>query len=111
MQRGLSGERYILGGENIVYEEVLRLLKNDVKRIRLVPLSLKVMEQLGYFELIRNKISSDEPIITPRVAKRFFLNSAFSSEKATRQLYYSITPFAKGLKQTIDYVNRIYHGK
>ncbi len=111
MQWGISGERYILGGENIAYEEVLRILKNEVKRIRLIPLSLNAMQLLGYFELVRNKISGLEPLITPAAAKRFFLDATFSNDKAIRQLCYSITPFNVGLKQTIDYVNTIHHEK
>jgi NAD+-dependent farnesol dehydrogenase len=111
MQRGIGGERYILGGENITYEEVLHVLKNEVKKIHLIPLSLTAMKFLGYIELIMNKISDREPLITPDAAKRFFFNSTFSSQKAISQLYYSITPFTEGLKQTIDYVNTIYHDK
>lgn len=111
MQSGISGQRYLLGGENIVYEEVLRVLKTQIKKVHLIPLSLTAMQLLGYIELIRNRMSGTEPLITPDAAKRVFLNYSFSSEKAIRQLGYSITPFTDGLKQTIDYVNTIHHGK
>ena len=111
MRRGISGEKYILGGENITYEEVLRIVKNEIKKIHLIPMSLTAMEVLGYIELIKNKLTGKEPLITPGAAKRYFLNSSFSCQKAIMQLGYSITPFAEGLKQTIDYINTIHHVK
>lgn len=111
MHLGIGGEKYILGGENITYEEAFHFIKSQIKKIHLIPLSLTAIKALGYIELLRTKITGKEPLITPDAAKRFFLNTSFSCQKAKSQLGYSVTPFAEGLKKTIDYIKTVQHGK
>ena len=42
-----------------------------------------------------------ETHISPKVVDRLAQNRALSSDKAIRQLGYSITPFAEGIQKTI----------
>lgn len=108
MENGLGGEKYILGGENVSYKRFADTVKEmaGVKnfQVRVPPFLLKVFAQV---ELIRGKLNGHEPSITPNVAKRFELDKIFDCNKAIRQLGYSITPFEKGMKITIDYLKNL----
>jgi len=107
MEKGLGGERYILGGENVSYKRFADTVKgiSQTKNIyiRIPPFLLKAFSQI---ELMRGKLNGHEPLITPNVAKRIQLDKIFDCSKATRQLGYRITPFEEGMKITIDHLKK-----
>jgi len=115
MQRGLGGERYILGGENISYRHFIDVVRKNITSkkifIRTPEIFLKAWSLL---ELMRGKFSDHDPVITPNMLHRFALDKTFDCSKAVRQLGYTITPFEEGLKTTIEYLNHQrkinYHG-
>jgi nucleoside-diphosphate-sugar epimerase len=108
MERGKAGESYILGGENISYGDLLRSVreygatKNLVLKLPL-PL-LKGAAALAYF---LNKKTQ----LTPSLVSRFAKHRILSSEKATAQLSYRVTPFKEGLQTTIDSLKKSGPGK
>jgi nucleoside-diphosphate-sugar epimerase len=101
MQKGISGERYILGGENISYNQAFSAIKNEVNNAKLIAMPKKILKALIWMEIIKNKFTGAEPAFTPSIVERFFRNAALSSKKAIAQLGYSITPFHEGIHQTI----------
>jgi nucleoside-diphosphate-sugar epimerase len=110
MEKGLGGEKYILGGENVSYKRFADTVKeiSQTKNIfvRMPPFLLKAFSQA---ELLRGKLNGHEPLITPNVAKRIQLDKMFDCSKAIRQLGYRITPFEEGMKITIDHLKNKYH--
>ena len=105
MEKGLRGERYILGGENISYTKFIETLKQitDVKNIFLrIPSS--VLRFWGWIELVRTRLCNHEPLFTPGIVKRFEIDKMFDSSKAVKQLGYAITPFEEGMKITINHL-------
>jgi nucleoside-diphosphate-sugar epimerase len=107
MEKGLGGERYILGGENVSYKRFGDTVKeiSQTKNIyvRIPPLLLKAYSQI---ELVRGKLNGHQPLITPNVAKRIQLDKMFDCSKAIRQLCYRITPFEEGMRITIDHLKK-----
>lgn len=107
MEKGLVGEKYILGGENVSYKRFantvkqISLTKNTY--IRIPPFLLKAFSLI---ELMRGKLNGHEPFITPNVAKRIQMDKIFDCTKAIRQLGYRITPFEEGMKTTIDHLKK-----
>jgi dihydroflavonol-4-reductase len=100
-ERGRTGERYILGGENLSMPDILRLVDEAVgrrrSRVRLAegvlwPVAL-ASEALGRFGI--------EPLVTRdhlRMArKRMF----FSSEKAMRELGYAPRPARQAIADAV----------
>lgn len=102
MEKGLGGERYILGGENISYRRIIELIKK-IRQARKIYIRVPdlLLNAWGAIELLRGKVSSHEPAITLSIVKRLFLDKTFDCSKAVRQLGYNITPFEDGLKATI----------
>jgi nucleoside-diphosphate-sugar epimerase len=107
MEKGLGGERYILGGENISYRKFIDTVKkiSGVKNIFIRTPSL-FTKTYGWLELMRGKLNGHEPLLTPQMIERFTIDKMMDSSKAIKQLGYSITPFEEGMNITIDYLKK-----
>ena len=110
MERGTPGEKYILGGINISYREFfdrIRSLSSCKGRIIELPRNLikgwQLLQQLNY------KITGIHPHFTQRSIDHIFSDYTFSSEKASRELGYRITPLEEALKKTIHFLNHTSH--
>ena len=112
MEKGLGGERYILGGENVSYQRfidtVRRVAQPKNMYLRVPPFLLKTVAQ---FELLRGRLNGHDPFITPNAARRFQADKIFDCGKAIRQLGYSVTPFEEGMKITIKHLKNKAHGQ
>lgn len=102
---GRSGENYILGGENLSYEEMLTVFGeiNNIQRGSIgVPLPImlgvsKVMEFLG------DKFGIT-PAVTPPFIRKYTHNWATDISKAKTELGYTVTPFKTAVKVTSDWI-------
>lgn len=106
MEKGMSGENYILGGENLSYNEFFLIVKELSKtnyRMFHIPESLGLA--YGYIEKILAQVSDHYPAITPDWVRTFATNWAFTSNKAVQQLNYKITPFEQALIKTINWIS------
>ena len=101
MQKGLAGENYILGGENISYGQLLQSVttytgtKNHILKI-----PVHILKVLASISRLINKNTE----LTPAMIKRFAKHRLLNSEKAIKKLGYQITPFEEGIKTTIDFL-------
>lgn len=106
MKYGKPGERYILGGENLSYTQVLEIVKSKIGTMRVLSLPLPVMKAAGWLQLLKSKITGEFPAYTPKMLDRYFQNAAFSCQKAEKELGYQITPFAEAIEATIQYLKK-----
>lgn len=108
MEKGLGGERYILGGENISYRQFIGLFKkiNGSSKI-IMRIPQWVLKSWSFIEMMRGKLSDHDPTLTPGMVDRFNLDKTFDCSKAIKQLGYSITPFESGLRKTITHLKQI----
>ena len=105
MQNGISGEKYIIGGENVSYTvffDALRSMTGTHGRVIAVPKFIALA--IGWLNLVKGNITGKEPFFTHKEAKLVYDNRAFFSEKAHQQLGYEITPFEDALRQTINFL-------
>ncbi|HCY76716.1 MAG TPA: hypothetical protein DHV28_12420 [Ignavibacteriales bacterium] len=105
MTLGKTGERYILGGDNLSYNQFFSMVadKAGIKhKMFHAPKNLA----LGFSKLeeARTKISNHYPLISPGWVKTFCLDWNFSSNKAINQIDYKITPFEKALEMTLSWL-------
>ena len=112
MEKGLGGERYILGGENVSYKRfadtVKQISQTKNTYFRMPPFLLKAF---SHIELMRGKLNGHVPLITPAIAKHIQVDKIFDCSKAIRQLGYRITPFEEGMKITIDHLKNKYYAQ
>ena len=100
MEKGLGGEKYILGGENLSYRSFFQTIKqNTGKKIRLIRIPKLLLKTWSFFYMSFCTLSGKETHISPKVVDRLAQNRALSCDKAI--LGYSITPFSIGIQRTI----------
>jgi len=104
--KGVSGERYILGGENISYNELFNKLNEIIEdKHYLIKIPAFLMRFIARVNMILFHITGKPPFLTPGSAKRFLFHWNVSSEKAIKQLGYNPIPFSQGAQKTIDWIN------
>lgn len=99
----LSGEAFILGGENTVLNDWINLIAEiaGVKKPRHFPMSMGLM-YAGMWEA-KTKLTKKMPYINRDTVKMINYNWSFSSKKAIDKLGYKITPLKEGMTKTIEW--------
>ncbi len=102
LKKGKTGERYILGGENVSFADMLgeiaRIVGRKAPRIKLprgplMPLAFGA-EQIA-------KFTGKEPFVTMDGLRMSRYRMFFRTEKAERELGIKARPFAQGLEDAI----------
>jgi nucleoside-diphosphate-sugar epimerase len=106
LQKGLSGERYILGGDNLSYKEFFALLAElSGKHHRLIrfPLSMMLMSAglMNFFAAI----TGISPMITPGLVRKYNHHWKLSSNKARDELGYNPVSIKEGLIATLQWLH------
>ena len=107
MEKGISGERYILGGENASYNQLFDLLRELTgKRQALIPLPLPVMMLFAGWESGMAQLFGKKPLIVPEFVRKLSQDWPMSSEKAQTTLGYQITPLRQGMSRTLGWLEQ-----
>lgn len=102
LDRGICGEKYILGGENLSYTNFFKAIQqHSFKKIRVIKIPVPVLMLWSFFHMAFHKLTGKETQVSPNIIKRILKNRTLSSDKAVKQLGYSITPFHEGISKTI----------
>ncbi|HRQ49306.1 MAG TPA: hypothetical protein PLR74_02140, partial [Agriterribacter sp.] len=107
MEKGRSGERYILGGVNATFNDLMALIKKYSgieKPLRHVPFFL--LNALSHAMLWNAKITGKYPMITPDWVAKYKYHWALDSSKAVNELGYRIRPLEEGIKETVAWVKQ-----
>lgn len=105
MKYGRSGEKYILGGEDICFNEFFETVKQlSGKNLRMFNVPQKLIKYFSYLQLAKTKLTGLAPVFLPAFADRLKCDQKYSSVKAITQLHYQITPFKVGMQKTIHYL-------
>ena len=105
LEKGLSGEKYIIGGENEDYLGLFNRIKSISKsKISIIKLNYNLIK--NGISLINgcNKLLGSQSMVTPKVLDSLFTNRSASSQKAISELNYKITPLNEGLDCTINFL-------
>ncbi|HLV67701.1 MAG TPA: NAD-dependent epimerase/dehydratase family protein [Polyangiaceae bacterium] len=100
MERGRTGERYILGGENLTYRQILSLLHEltGLAEPGGTP-SPTVLRLVGW---AMERFSDDEPLLTTRMVRDYAWGRMWvTSAKAERELGYTHRPARETLSRAI----------
>ncbi|HWB25874.1 MAG TPA: NAD-dependent epimerase/dehydratase family protein [Chitinophagaceae bacterium] len=110
MEKGLPGNRYILGGEDVSFNRFFYLLeKLSGIRQKLYSISQKHIQLYSYLEAFKTAITGAPPVFLPAFAERLKYDQRYSSNKAINQLGYNITPFTNGFAKTIYHLKHVLH--
>jgi nucleoside-diphosphate-sugar epimerase len=106
LTKGIPGEKYILGGENLSFNEFFaRLKQRSGKNFITFCVPYLLMQFYAWQEEVIARLMSTQPKITRRWVKKYNESLALSSQKAQRDLGYAITPFNDGLDKTLQWLS------
>lgn len=101
MEKGVAGENYILGGENISYAELLNTVTNQAAvKTRVVRMPVGFVKKIALLSQLMNRNTE----LTPSLITRFAKNRMLDSKKAMNCLGYKVTSFNEGIQHTIDFL-------
>mgnify|MGYP000122312155 CR=1 FL=1 len=105
MEKGIAGERYVLGGEDISYNQLFGYIREASGiRVRLykIPIALLFVAARGM--MLVSKITGKAPLIVPSWVRKLTHNWIVSSEKAINQLAYKPISAKEGIEKTVQWV-------
>lgn len=108
LEKGKSGEKYILGGENISFDGFFDLLgKITGKKYPMIHIPYPVMIGVSSLLLAGAVITRTRPPITPGLIRKYIRNWNVSSNKAIKELGYHPTSLEEGLHLTINWLKKL----
>ncbi len=108
MQKGKAGEQYILGGDNVSYNQFFETVSNICnKKYMMLKMPLFVMLAVANIMMFLNFTIKLKPLITPALVRKFNYNWNVSSEKAIKELGYQPISFVEGASRTIDWIKTL----
>lgn len=107
MEKGKSGERYLIGGENLSYYEFFDKVQDvSGKKYRMMKIPFPLMLGLSKFLMFLAVNFGIKPAITPAHVRKFNLHFNLDISKAKNELGYQPHSFEEGLKKTISWINK-----
>ncbi|MCJ7582530.1 MAG: SDR family oxidoreductase [Candidatus Aminicenantes bacterium] len=105
MEKGLSGERYILGGANLSFLDFFSVISAvSGKRYRMIRVPAQSLICISGLVFFFSRLFGKPPRLAPQWIKRYFQNWAVSSKKAESELGYKITPIEEGIGKTVQWL-------
>ena len=106
LQNGRPGEKYILGGESLNYNQFFDILSELSNRhYRMIHVPFWMALAFSNIEVLLAKVFGIYPLITPQWLRIFIKDWDFTSRKAEEELGYRITPFGEALRKTLNWIN------
>lgn len=110
LERGESGEKYILGGENISYQQFFETIgRAGNQPLKMIAVPVAVLKAWAALVFGANYLLGRHTHLSPGIIERLVQNRAISCEKAVQKLNYQITPFYQGMQQTIHHLKTATH--
>jgi nucleoside-diphosphate-sugar epimerase len=101
---GKNGEKYIIGGENLTYNGLFKIIIQLTKsKIKIVKIHFGFLRVCLFIVNGFKKILGLQSALTPKVLDALFTNRKATSQKAEFQLHYKATPLLKGLENTVKF--------
>jgi NAD+-dependent farnesol dehydrogenase len=106
LERGATGARYMLGGENAPQTRVFELVQQITGRRVPRRMPFPVAEALGAAEELRVALLGGTPLITRGAVEIFRHDWSLDSSEASRHLGYTMTPLEEGIRRTVAELTR-----
>lgn len=101
LERGRTGGRYALGGDNVPQRRVFEIVEQLTGKRPPPRIPFPVADALGAAEELRVTLFGGTPLITRGAVEIFRHDWSLDSSDAVRDLGYTITPIAEGVRRTV----------
>ncbi|MDZ7660360.1 SDR family oxidoreductase [Fodinibius sp.] len=107
VEQGEDGERYILGGQNCTFAEFVSTIA-EVSGLSAQPkiIPAPILKLVAYLQAGTSYFTGNEPDLTPELAKLMTRNVVYSSDKAKRELGYSIPAVKKSVRDCYEWLEK-----
>jgi len=106
LEKGISGEKYIIGGENSDYDGLFKkIIDISNSKISIFRIDYDLIRSGIAFIWNVNWLFGINSSLTPKVLDSLFTNRSASSQKAVSSMNYKITPLSEGLAHTIKFLS------
>lgn len=107
MERGKTGERYILGGQNATLAEFLRTVAEHIgARAPTMRIPRRLVYPIAYGAEAVAHFTGREPFVTVDGLRMAKLKMFATSAKAERELHFTARPYAQGVQDAIAWFER-----
>jgi nucleoside-diphosphate-sugar epimerase len=107
MKMGSNGERYIFGGVNASFNELIGYIrKHSHVEKKLYHLPFPAMSAFSHVQVAWSKISGKPPMITPNWVRRYDYNWELDSSKAVNEIGYIIRNLDDGIRNTVEWIRK-----
>lgn len=106
IEKGKSGHRYIIGGDNIDFNTYFSVAKKTTGATqKMINLPVSIIMGLSRVMLWFAPLGI-APTITPPWVKRYMYNWVLDNTKAKTELGISFTPFEEGVEKTVEWLKQ-----
>ena len=106
MLKGITGEKYILGGQNLTFTEFFASVSKVAgQKGRFLPIPFGVLKVLAFFGAIRAKLFRKQPLATFSYIRKLKYQWPVSSQKAEQDLGYRITELEEALRESLNWLS------
>lgn len=103
MESGLSGERYIVVGENAPYQFILEQLARGLgKQPPSIAAKPWMVDTLRRIEALRSVLTGSRPLITQAIARNMFTQYTFQNNKLQQAIPFTYRPLVKTLAESAN---------
>jgi NAD+-dependent farnesol dehydrogenase len=106
IERGAPAARYVLGGENASQQQLFEIVRQLTGRKPPLRIPFPVASAIGAAEEVRVTLFGGTPLLTRRTVDIFRHDWSLDSRVAVRDLEYTLTPLADGVRRTVESVSR-----
>lgn len=105
MEKGISGEGYLLSGEIVSVNALFNILEKYTNIKKPPKLEMWFLKPLSIFAELYYKIRHEKPIFSPYSLYTLECNSNFSNKKAKEQLGFKTRPIEDSIKDALVWFN------
>jgi farnesol dehydrogenase len=103
LERGVPGRGYILGGENATQNDLFAVLHDLTGRpAPRLAVPYWVAGLAATAQVLRARVTGRVPDVTPGIVATFRHEWAYRSDRAAREIDYTITPLGDGMRRTLE---------
>lgn len=107
MEKGMPGERYILGGTDLSFLDFFRIVSEvSGQTYRMIRLPAPLLMSMSGLVFFFSRLLGKPPRIAPQWVKRYLQNWAVSSRKAELELGYTVTPIEDCIRNTVLWLRK-----
>ncbi len=111
MEKGRTGHRYILGGENASFSSFFETWARVAgKKYKMFPTPVSLLMAFAHVQQFAADHFGRYPLITPELVRKYTLHWDFSSEKAKNELGYTFRPLAEGMERILSWLTKARQG-